>query len=314
MDPLTLFTKVKEIPNRKVIPIVHPDVGHPKYAPFNPNIIRSLDNKTYICNVREANYDPGSYRVREDSGNYINTRNFIQILDENLSLIETHELIDGCPPPPCPDTCLPHGYEDLRMFHVKGELYFIAVFCLLTDTFIPEIVMCHVNTSTWTVDERTHVFVQKNRCEKNWMPLVIDDIPYVIYRPQPLMMYKINDDRSMSLVMNKVMTTSKVDEGCRGSGGICHVRNMYIGICHEVVFLFSRRIYIHKFVVYDDRFMDEGKFSEPFVFFHHGIEFCCGMTLSLDEKEMIMSVGIEDVDCLLISVNVDDLLSTYFSL
>jgi hypothetical protein len=316
---MSVYTKVKALIPVKTIHLKMPDIclTNKSIFPFNPNILLHKDRTSYLVNVRTANYVPGCYAVREGSETpYINTRNVVYVLDKDMKLVEEHELVDKCVEPPFHHTYLPHGYEDLRMFWWKGELFFLCVFCLYTDNFTPQICLCHINTDRWEVDARMLLAVKPNQCEKNWMPLVLDDNLYVVYKPVPLTVYKVNDSNwTLDLVMEK-SHMSPVMNTLRGSGTPCRLlsNNFFLGVTHEVVFVNDKRVYLHRFILYDNAFLDEEEVSEPFVFFHHGIEFCCGLSLSVDGTNAILSVGVEDEDAFLVVMSVDTILRDYFSI
>jgi len=74
-------------------------------------------------------------------------------------------------------------------------------------------------------------------------------------------------------------------------------------LVHEVVHG-EGRTYVHRFAFLDRDFIIT-KVSKPFIYMHKGIEYCCGMTLDHSEKNLIMTIGIEDREAYLSIVDVD---------
>ena len=319
-----LFVKVPELHKSTVIHLPLPEISNDVYRPYNPSIVKhpDPDTETYIVNVRLSNYTLPNYAIRPNGGPYINTRNVIYVMDKTLTtVIEEHELIDNTEHTGLEHLTLPHGFEDVRLFVWKGDLYFLAGYVLYSFNFMPQVVLCHINMDTWTVDSKTHLLLDANQCEKNWLPFVEDENVFVMYNQAPLKVYHINSKTEMDLIMHKTYENIHPDilpvkkDKIRGSAGPVRVNDQfYLSVSHEHIWLYGHRFYIHRFVLHDRLFFEEEEISDPFVFFHHGIEFCCGMTMSLGGEFLILSVGVEDEDAFLVTVPVKDVMRKYFLL
>jgi len=89
----------------------------------------------------------------------------------------------------------------------------------------------------------------------------------------------------------------------RGSAAPIEFDNGHLLLIHEVVFT-DQRTYLHRFV-YLDKDLKITKVSRPFVFFHKGIEYCCGMTIDHSGKQCILSIGFEDSQAFLVFADLE---------
>ena len=157
------------------------------------------------------------------------------------------------------------------------------------------------------------MYLDPLRCEKNWTPLVLGDSVYLVYNTFPLVMFEVVNypERDMALVVEKDM--KHPDVRVRGGGGPVKIDGYYLFLVHETLMMQDHRFYVHRFVRHDVSFMTDGEISDPFFFFHLGIEFSCGMCLSHDGNDLLISMGVEDQDAGLVKVPVSTVMNTFFS-
>ena len=318
-ETLTYMRNVKVLPST-MIPLKRPTITETNTCvPMNPCVLQNKDGRTYLVVVRCVNYDMcacGKFSVRQASTvGHIETRNVLYVMDEERIYLEK-EIIDKTTDPfPFRDVnnpCLIDGYEDMRIFWKGDTLHYIAVHTCYHPVLIPNIVMGTLDAE-YNIVTRTHVYLDPMRCEKNWIPFVLGDSVYIMYNTFPLVMFELVSypERDMALVVEKDMT--RPDVRVRGGGGPVKYNDYYFIIVHEAVLVNTKRTYVHRFVRYDSSFLKDGDISDPFVFFHQGVEFSCGLCLSHDGKDFVVSVGVEDADAALVRVPVSYVLNTFFS-
>ena len=143
---------------------------------------------------------------------------------------------------------------------------------------------------------------ETSTCEKNWLPFVKDNTLYTIYGYDPFIILKV--DRETGNCTTALKEEPKHDfTSFRGSASPMPFDEGYLLLIHEVIFT-DQRNYLHRFV-YLDKDLHITKVSKPFMFFHKGIEYCCGMTTDHSGKKCILSVGLEDHQAFLALVDLD---------
>lgn len=92
----------------------------------------------------------------------------------------------------------------------------------------------------------------------------------------------------------------------RGSGSPVKIGDVYISVVHEVIFKGGNRgrIYTHRFVLYNKSFQVEGV-SHPWIFDHVGIEFCRSIALNHSNDNLMLCVGIEDIEARVYGMSID---------
>ena len=305
-----------------MIPLKRPaltEIAEDGYVPMNPCVLPNKDGRTYLVVVRCTNYKMcacGYYGTRTNKVGHIDTRNVMYVMDEETIYLEK-EITDKTGEPfPCRDVNDPRlvdGYEDMRIFWKGDELHYSAGSTCYHPPNLPNIVMGKIDTTTYDIVTRTHMYLDPMRCEKNWLPLVLGDSVYVVYNPFPLVMFELVNypARDMALVVEKDMT--KPDIRVRGGARPIRVGDYYLIVAHETIMIQGRRNYVHRFVRYDSSFSNDGDISDPFFFFHQGIEFCTGMCLTHDSNDLLITLGVEDADAALVRVPVSYVMNTFFS-
>jgi hypothetical protein len=92
----------------------------------------------------------------------------------------------------------------------------------------------------------------------------------------------------------------------RGSGGPIKYNEGYLGIIHEVYFVGPKglRRYYHRFVWYSKDFKVT-KITIPFYFFNNGIEYVCGMEMSISGKSILLGLGVLDKEAHICEIDLE---------
>jgi glycosyltransferase involved in cell wall biosynthesis len=312
-----LLFYVSPLPNARFLPIaidfplIKSD-SHERYHPMNPSIAKTAQGYKVIC--RTVNYTQTGakfFHTIDDDGVF-RTRNFLVYYNKLFHPLSQTEISENTERKRIQSWRSNNvkGLEDCRIFDFRGRTWFT---CTTSDTNAngdPQISLCRLNTSeTGAVDKFIPLLgPDPNRCEKNWLPFIRDDVLLTIYSYDPFIIYR--PDLATGKCETVVNYKPQLDLSCfRGSAGPIEWNEGYLMLVHEVVYMNDHtRRYLHRFVFLDQNFMIQ-KFSKPFIFNHVGIEFCTSMTLDHSGKELILAVGIEDSQALLCFVTVDTIQS-----
>jgi hypothetical protein len=149
------------------------------------------------------------------------------------------------------------------------------------------------------------------RQEKNWIPIPIDDhYPkvYSIYCFDPWTVLECHLETGETKAFAR--GSSSFDGPCfsnqRGSSNIIPYQEGYLLITHQLCFGFGPRKYFHRFLYFDlDLETMETTFrkvSHPFYFLEKSVEFCAGLTWSLDQESLLITFGFQDKEAHLVSL------------
>lgn len=285
-----------------------------RYNPMNPSIRKT--NEGYELNCRAVNYITIGARFFKtldltDTKNTIRTKNFLIKYDKDFNLLSQAEIIEDLPRKKTHIHNI-EGLEDCRIFEWNNATWFT---CTTLDTNPhgrPQVCLGKLS------DERkgSQVFVEKlipligpdlRKCEKNWLPFVKDDELHIIYSHDPFIIYKTDiasDPCPMSLMVKHAIPKHDFSR-FSGSTPPIPYNNGYLVLVHEVTHDDDfNRIYYHRFV-YLDNDLNITKMTKPFIFLHKGIEYCCGMTVDHSASNLVLSIGIEDREAFLCTVDID---------
>lgn len=295
----------KQIPIQIKLPPLFENSSE-KYNPMNPSIKKTKEGYNLICRTVNYTQDNGNnYRSRDPKDSTVRTKNFLVSYDPSFKMIDQREIIENLPRERHPTSIL--GLEDCRLIESDQNHW---IFSTTFDTH-PGTVGQTLCTMKNNPHEKGPLFVEKflpiqgpapGRCEKNWLPFVRNGELLAIYECDPLTILKI--DRKTGACENFSKKETKHDfSKFRGSAPPIEFDNGYLFLVHEVVFT-DQRTYLHRFV-YLDSDLNITKVSKPFTFLQKGIEYCCGMTIDHDQKQCILSVGIDDKEALLLFVDLN---------
>ena len=276
------------------------------WAALNPSITR-VDDKV-MCVVRTVNYtmdDQGRYMIRGTDGtanaeNPINTRNWMLWLGAD-PMSDTHPGVEEIHNPDNMPVEFPLviGFEDMRLFHWKGELWTSSTVRQLDKDGVPEQVLTKLLPgSRMQIGAMTRMLRYPRECQKNWAPIVTGG-------KKPLrFMYRLGE-----VVDTEGTTIVKHDTGLAAdhiSGGspLVPFGDGWLAVVHEARTLPGShlRFYYHRFAFYGSDFSLK-KLSRPFVFHDKQIEFCAGLCWHPDERRLVLSYGVRDCEAWLATVD-----------
>lgn len=184
-----------------------------------------------------------------------------------------------------------HGIEDIRLFYLRDEIHGIATHVTIKDKLEAAEYIARPVTfllkDNRIVDPKLWESPIGKKIEKNWTPLVKDEILYLAYNLNPLCLFKV-DSHNGSLIAGEL--TNDLIKFCGGTPFI-EIGNFFISVAHHPKFSIDKHYYRHCFIVLDHAF-EVVEISEPFFIQRRGIEFACGLIREKDD--LILSYGVAD--------------------
>jgi tetratricopeptide (TPR) repeat protein len=290
------YTKIVDVePTRKDLE----EACVPNYHATNPSVVVHRDELWAV--VRMVNYtiEDGKY-VSCDADSRIRTVNLLgRLLEDGSSytLGEMRIMRDLDKSPRRDTTVL--GYEDVRPFSIDGKLWASAT--VQDRNQGCRIALLDINDAGNI--ESAIVQESKRQVEKNWMPIVGDEIAW-LYEIDPTAVWKIDGlqpSKPCELALDHI----------RGSSHVIPFDDGYICVTHETISMANwgvRRIYLHRFVrLSKDMRVTAVSPSWTFEDRHYGIEFCCGLAHDPRRPErLILGFGVEDRQAKLLIVPKDE--------
>lgn len=283
------------------------------YNPMNPSIKKTNEGYDVIC--RTVNYmQIGAKHFQTldilDPTNTFTTRNFFLQYDKNFNLLSQQEIIEDLPRKKYKSRNV-EGLEDCRLFEFNDSLWFTCTTLDTNPAGQPQISLCKLSDdrsqSTVSVEKLVPLASPNPfRCEKNWLPFVINDEFHVIYSYDPFIVYKPNEKITRFNENVQIIKYDPILDFSRFSGSASPISfdEGYLILVHETVHNEDQRIYLQRFV-FLDKDLNITKLSKPFIFLHKGIEYCCGMTIDHEEKKLVIGVGIEDREAYFCSIDLN---------
>jgi len=272
-----------------------------RYHPMNPSILKTENGYQVIC--RSVNYTQKGAKEFEtiDPTGYFKTRNFLVEYTKQFQFLSQTEIIENLVRERLP-SCNVLGLEDPRIFEFQGSAWFTCTTRDNTPDGNPQISLCKIGDNGVVEELVLLKGPDPSRCEKNWLPFVKDNTLHVLYSYDPFIIYQPDIETGDCTLDLSYEPTSDFTQ-FRGSAGPIPFDNGYLVVIHEVShFLDQSRCYLHRFVYLDHRFFIK-KVSKPFTFLHQGIEFCGSMTLNHAGTHLILTLGIEDSQAYLCTVD-----------
>jgi len=265
----------------------------PSFHASNPSILRSPDG--YLVNCRAVSYRVDAYQrfVPTESDGILRTRNLMLRLDRELRFLDQTEVTGS--PPPLRNHVI-RGMEDCRLFEHGGR---VAFTCTTTELHPdgPFLMSLVTLDKQFRVERQVPLrFDRGSLVEKNWLPFTDGKTGALraVYGYEPLLILGIDPETGRCEAVTEHRSGRNV--AFRGSAGPVDLPSSAgVGkllLVHEVAF-HGRRYYLHRFVSIGEDSAITGV-SRPFIFFHRGIEFVCGMTLSHDGEELLITFGVEE--------------------
>lgn len=265
----------------------------------------------HIINTRFVNYrclvNGNLYAI--DGSSFLNTRNIMSILDDRdmkpinyneMREKETIGLLSN-------DTASCIGLEDIRLYVHNGLLKYIATNINYSPTGGN-----HMIVGEYDVENKAYnnsVIVSSpydNWCEKNWIPIILDEEELFIYKWWPMEIGKINYETKKLEIVKTFDIKSPNFENVRGSTTFTYDNksDSLIGLVHFSEETSPRRYY-HMLVSLDKITLKPLNYSNVFYFQHLGIEFCTGMKICDDGDKYMFWISKCDREPAMVTVNRD---------
>lgn len=273
------------------------------YYPMNPSIQRTGSGFEIICRtVNFGQNEAQKYWSRDPNNPKVSTRNFLICTDKELHTLSQEEIVDRSDYPRFP-SIYKEGLEDCRLVSFKGENWFTCSLFDANPSNTIQIGLGKIGDDGTCRKIQPLVGPDRGRCEKNWLPFVYKEAIHVVYSHDPFTIYK--PDPASGYCRKMIETVSPFDcSRCRGSAGPIPFDEGYLTLVHEVAYS-GRRYYLHRFVYLDKNFRIE-KVSPLFYIKKVGIEYCAGMTLDHEEKNLVITLGVEDKEAYLVITPVEE--------
>jgi tetratricopeptide (TPR) repeat protein len=257
--------------------------------PMNPSICQHRGE--LWCVVRAVNYtiQNGEYTIH-DPYSVVRTENYLGRLKPSGEFIKPRLMQD------LDDNAIRYpsqivGYEDVRLVSIGDKLTGSATVCDRDPEGRRLIARLHFSAKGDV--KRADVQPTNQIHEKNWMPLVVDGDLAWIYSLDPT-----------AILPGPLRACPFALEHLRGGAAIAYGKG-YLCVMHEVIDSDTGRVYLHRFVKLDKRFVVTAV-SPSWVFAHHGIEFAAGLARG-SGKQILISYGIEDHEAWVVRVDAKEI-------
>ena len=281
------------------------------YNPMNPSIVKIEDGYHLICRAVNYTQTGAKHFHTPDPTGMFRTKNYLIHYDKNFNVLSQNEIIEDLKREKF-NAFWVEGLEDCRILDLNGNTWFT---CTTFDTNPSGAIQISLaKLVNDRVPNHQAIKLEKlvplqgpdpHRCEKNWLPFVKDGQIYAIYNASPFTIFQPNVDTGECFTVLEHESEHDFSR-FRGSAAPIEFDRGYLMLVHEVVMLPDHtRVYLHRFVYLNDQFKIE-LVSKPFTFNHQGVEFCLSMTIDHTGQNLIMPIGIEDRQALLLTVDLKD--------
>lgn len=260
---------------------------------FNPSIHRH-GNRMLVC-VRAADFRLDVYQTMQyaDARRRIVNHSFLAEVDDDLRLKSISEI-----PTPWfePEDAASLGFEDARLFTLRGELHLMANSRNRTKTcsiFTARI--AGTDAAPVLENVRAHPYSAPKRDEKNWMPVDAAAEMRAVYFPCPTII--IDCDTEIARHDPPLAL-----EQLRGGSQLVAWQGGFLALVHEYAHAALRRHYLHRFAAFDSD-LRMIALTEAFVFFGHPVEFAAGLCWHTDNKRLVASFGVNEEEAWLVTLD-----------
>jgi glycosyltransferase involved in cell wall biosynthesis len=271
------------------------------YRPSNPSVTRR--GEQIMLAQRTVNYTltEDKLQYQTPNGAPVHTRNFLLRLTDELDVQSSAEIL---PPADMPEPAcgLVLGFEDLRLFAWRGELWCSACVRELTPEGWCEQVLARIDDrgpeacrlTDWRVLHPEGLRVH----EKNWMPRVSGETLQFIYSCDPS---RLVDEQARTIAETTPAIAAK---RFRGGTQAIAFDGGWLVLIHEVQWrpADQRRFYQHRFVWFDET-STLRRVSRPFFFHKKGVEFAGGLAWHPDGKRLLVSYSVADSEAWIATVD-----------
>jgi glycosyltransferase involved in cell wall biosynthesis len=269
------------------------------YHACNPSVTQAGDRILLVQRCVNYRLDNGQYRTPENAP--IRTRNFLLELADDLTVRRSREILEPVDLPP-PEFGAALGFEDIRIFAWKGQLWTTSCFRQLTREGWCEQMLARVDDADdgtlRLTDWRRLQAAGPPRHEKNWIPVVDGAHLRFIYSSDPT---RVLDEAAQDVAQS---IPGIAADRFSGSSQAIRVDGGWLAVVHESARSpqHGGRFYQHRFVWYSNAF-DLRKVSRPFFFQKKGIEFNAGLAWHPDGARLLLSYGVDDQESWLATVS-----------
>lgn len=267
----------------------------------NPSII--LYNDELILNVREVSY---SFNIETNLYTYDKTIDTYNHLIKNIKIVNNKLISNSDVVLELNDDKLKiyehyiTGFEDLRLLTYNNEIYGTCTAIATNPDVTNEIILFKINDNKINNVLRLKGY-ENHKCQKNWMPFVNNNKINFLYSMDPFIILEPN----METGECKIVVNKKFDfdmKNYRGSSQLIDYDNGWLFIIHTVLFINSKRKYVHRFVHMDKSF-NNIRISPLFYFIKKTIEFVAGL-VEYDNK-LFITYGYEDKLAYMAQINAE---------
>jgi len=269
------------------------------YYPLNPSVTRLGQRIVVMQRTMNCELIQDGHRSQTLGDAPVHTRNFLLRLNDDLDIQSAAEIL---PPSDMPEPAfkLVLGFEDLRLFSWRGELWGSACLRELTAHGWCEQVLARIGgngpadcrLTDWRVlrpeGPRVH--------EKNWMPKVAGDRLQFVRLCDPT---RVVDDRGSMITETTPVIAS---EHFRGGSQLIAWGGGWLALIHEVQERDRLRFYQHRFVWFDET-NSLRKVSRPFFFHRMGVEYATGLAWHPNGDRLLISYGVADSEAWIATVS-----------
>ena len=300
---------VKAFPNSQLVKILPSSISDP-YRPCNPSLVVRGSNLAVIC--RTVNYE------QERSRNYklpqgtdiFDTQNILMVYQTKpyLKCLSESPVVNGIKSP-FVNTCKVRGMEDARIVDIgNGTLAFSCTTLEHTPDNLPRIAWVEFseNKEECQVEGISKITgFCDDRVQKNWLPFVRNDEIFFIYGYAPLQILKFNS-RTSTVKLHLEFNIPIYSGDWRGSSGPVLIPGEgQLVLVHEVCDRQEGRIYMHRFVLFNETLTAFKAASDVFFFKHgDGVEMATGMAFL--DGYIYVTFGVEDREAWLLKTPFDN--------
>jgi hypothetical protein len=274
------------------IAITVPDEVRGGYIAANPSVLLHDDRRLAI--VRGVNYRQavGGITLFKKNEDCCRTLNFWVEFDHNWRPLGFKPMVDPYPPRPG----AVQGYEDCRLFHSAGHYWASANFAerprLVGEGamgLLCEMALLRLSDDGDIEDVKALRGPWSVYHQKNWKPCPTEAEPLRwLYSSDPLMVV------TPAMATHPYRPKWCVSGAWRGSSQAVRCGSGWLWVDHRPIIGWDgpRNLYLHRFVLADEKLTRIEAQSPPFVFRNYGIEFCAG--LAIDGDRVVLSYSVRD--------------------
>lgn len=180
-----------------------------------------------------------------------------------------------------------NGFEDIRLFNFKNEIYFIGSFY---NSETNKVQIISDNYSYYKNYKSTIIsptFKTNFNWEKNWVFFENNNELNVIYKWFPIYICKIDYSNKELNLIKSIENLPDIFNKFRGStNGIKYDNKIWFIVHQQNIIINNIKNYVHNFVVFDNN-MNLLGYSNSFNFENSLVEFCLGMELTFNNNFVI---------------------------